>query len=130
MGQVIRKRDRTIVCSMDVTKCTLNLLTWKLTWELIQVKSLINASGKDVRGNLHAQMSWHVTIVNTLVWGHSNALDVNVLSRALTIFPYTWRDMSMNWKNLPKSTCNMLFWDINWFFFWILFALMIKLFIF
>ena len=108
MGQVARNEDRIIVCLMDVIKYTLNHLIWKLIWELIPVKSHINASGKVVRGSSPVQTSWHDITVNTLVCDLLNALNVNVLSRALIISLCTWRDMLMNWKNLPKSTYNVL----------------------
>lgn len=89
-SHLIWREDEFIsVTLQDAAKCTLKALTWKLTAEFIQEKSLINVPGMVAPGNLLVQMSSPAISASTQASSLSGAQTATAVFLALTTCPCT-----------------------------------------
>lgn len=89
----------------DVAKCTPKALTWKLTAESIQERSLTNAPGMAAPGNLLAQMSSLAISVSTQASSPSGAQTATAVFLDLTTCPSTAGVMTPCEYPRPQLTC-------------------------
>ena len=70
LQQIVLLKKYTAVNFRAVGKYTQRVPTWKLTWEPIPERNLMNVPGQDVPGNLQDLMSSQGSVPLLKVWNH------------------------------------------------------------